>query len=266
MTHYFISDLHLSEKRPDLLQAFFSLSQRLQDYATTGVNCHLHIVGDFYEAWIGDDYRPLWIDQIEASLIALSKAGINIRVYHGNRDFLLGTEWTGRIGAELIKDSDCLKFESQTIFISHGDEACIDDIEYQKFRQMVRQEQWQQHVLSLPLTQRIALASQLREDSKQSNNDKMLDIMDVDSHEIDRLMQLNNANLMIHGHTHRPTLHQQKSGYRLVLGDWDECAWMAVLDGTNLTQYKIDLNLLRNETLELTDLLNRSEAVHTLAL
>jgi UDP-2,3-diacylglucosamine hydrolase len=266
MTHYFISDLHLSEKRPDLLQAFFSLSQRLQENSKIIKDCHLHIVGDFYEAWIGDDYQSSWINEIETCLIGLSKAGIKIRVYHGNRDFLLGPSWATRTGVTLVKDHYCLAFKSRNIFITHGDEACIDDVEYQKFRLMVRQEQWQEQVLSLPLTQRIALASQLREDSKQSNNDKMLDIMDVDTHEIDRLMQLNSAHLMIHGHTHRPALHQQENGTRLVLGDWDKFAWIAVLDDTQIIQYKVALELLSDQTLDLTRLLINSEKAQSLTI
>jgi len=266
MTHYFISDIHLSEKRPDLVQAFISLSKRLQDTAVTDKNLHLHIVGDFYEAWIGDDYRLPWIYEIESSLLALTNADINVCIYHGNRDFLLGNAWAEKIGAKLIKDSFCLYHASQNIFITHGDEACLDDIEYQQFRLMVRQEKWQQQVLSMPLAQRIALASQLREDSKQSNNDKMLDIMDVDTKEIDRLMKLNDAHLMIHGHTHRPALHQQENGQRLVLGDWDESAWVAVLDETNLIQYKIKLLLLENNTLDIFDLLKQSEKTQSLTL
>jgi len=266
MTHYFISDLHLSEKRPDLVQAFLSLSNLLQDTVTTDKDIHLHIVGDFYEAWIGDDYRQPWIDEIESSLIALSDANIKLHIYHGNRDFLLGQTWADKIGAKLIKDCFCLPHGTQNILISHGDEACLDDIEYQKFRLMVRQDQWQQQVLNMPLEQRIALASQLREDSKQSNNSKMLDIMDVDISEINRLMQLNDAQLMIHGHTHRPALHQQESGHRLVLGDWDNSAWIAVLSESKLIQYKLDLGLLRNDALSIFDVLKQSEKIQSLTL
>lgn len=266
MTHYFISDLHLSDNRLDLIQAFISLSNILQQKCSKNKECQLHIVGDFYEAWIGDDYQASWNSALEESLIKLSSSGVNIRVYHGNRDFLLGQRWADRVGVTLIKESLCIEHKQQKLLISHGDETCLDDIEYQKFRSMVRQDQWQQHVLSMPLEQRVALAAQLREDSKQSNSDKMLDIMDVDSDEVDRQMQKYSSNIMIHGHTHRPNLHKQKLGERLVLGDWDKTAWLAVLNEKSLTQYKINLDLLNIESLSIDALLEKSNKTQQLII
>jgi UDP-2,3-diacylglucosamine hydrolase len=266
MIHYFISDLHLSDKRPDLIQAFISLTNILKHESKANIENQLHIVGDFYEAWIGDDFQAPWNDSIEQSLIALSNAGCEILVYHGNRDFLLGQTWADRVGATLIKEDHHLEYDKRKVFISHGDQACLDDIEYQKFRSMVRQDQWQQQVLSMPLEQRIALASQLREDSKESNSEKMLDIMDVNAEEVERLMSLNQSNLMIHGHTHRPNLHKQNSGNRLVLGDWDKTAWLAILNDSSLTQYQIKLELLEQGYSDLKDLLSNSNKAQTLKL
>lgn len=266
MIHYFISDLHLSDKRPDLIQAFIKLSSMLKSESILGTKNQLHIVGDFYEAWIGDDYQAPWNSPIEQSLLALSNSGCNILVYHGNRDFLLGQTWATRVGATLIKEDHHLKYNEHNLYISHGDQACLDDIEYQKFRCMVRQDQWQQHVLSMPLEQRIALASQLREDSKQSNSEKMLDIMDVNFEEIERLMTATQSNLMIHGHTHRPNLHTQITGSRLVLGDWDKNAWLAMLSDSNLTQYKIDLNALNSNLENINELLDQSVETQALKL
>ncbi|MGB0944868.1 MAG: UDP-2,3-diacylglucosamine diphosphatase [Marinomonas sp.] len=268
MIHYFISDLHLSDKRPDLIQAFISLTNILKHESKANLdNQHqLHIVGDFYEAWIGDDYQAPWNDLIEQCLIELSNAGCEVLVYHGNRDFLLGQTWANRVGAKLIKDDHHLDYNNRKVFISHGDQACLDDIEYQKFRSMVRQEQWQQQVLSMPLEQRIALASQLREDSKQSNSEKMLDIMDVNFEEIERLMSFNQSNLMIHGHTHRPNLHTQDKGSRLVLGDWDKTAWFAILNDSSLTQYNIELESLESCSTGLKELLLKANKAQTLKL
>lgn len=266
MIHYFISDLHLSDKRPDLIQAFIKLSNILKNESNQGVKNQLHIVGDFYEAWIGDDYQPSWNTSIEQNLLALSNSGCNILVYHGNRDFLLGQAWADRVGATLIKEDHHLEYNGRNIFVSHGDQACLDDVEYQNFRNMVRQEQWQQHVLSMPLEQRIALASQLREDSKLSNSEKMLDIMDVNFEEIERLMTANQSNLMIHGHTHRPDLHAQNTGSRLVLGDWDKTAWLAVLSDSNLTQHEINLDVFNSDPENITQLLDQAIEAHRLKL
>ena len=268
MTHYFISDLHLSDKRPDLIQAFVNLSNILLDHKALDASCKLHIVGDFYEAWIGDDFQSEWNNTIEQSLIKLSESGLPIKFYHGNRDFLIGHDWASRVGAQLVKNTTCIKQGSHSLLISHGDEACLDDVAYQQFRQMVRQKEWQSQVLSMPLSKRIALASQLREDSKQSNSEKMLDIMDVDSSEIDRLMSVNKADIMIHGHTHRPNLHQHVNGTRLVLGDWDKSAWLAVLSDKSLNQYKINLDFINKETSKLNfeNLISQSELVHSLDL
>lgn len=262
MTHYFISDLHLSNERLDLIQAFVSLSQLLQLENKDRHN-QLHIVGDFYEAWIGDDYQAPWNDMIESSLIALSQSGMKINIYHGNRDFLIGEDWAKRVGATLIPECLSATLNHKQLLVSHGDEACLDDIEYQKFRQMVRQPQWQQHVLSMPLAQRIALASELRQDSKASNSTKMLEIMDVNDNEVDRLMQTHNTDIMIHGHTHRPALHEQANGIRLVLGDWDKKAWLAVLDEHQLNQFSISLNTLDGQFSSIDDLIRNADKTHS---
>ena len=266
MTHYFISDLHLSDKRPDLIRAFVSLSNLILSKQEQERQVCLSIVGDFYEAWIGDDFSAPWNDEIEAALIKLSQAGVKIRAFHGNRDFLLGQTWANRTMVELVKDNTTLTHKDQAIFISHGDEACLDDVEYQAFRSMVRQDAWQQQVLSMPLENRIALASKLREDSKSSNSEKMLDIMDVHKDEIQRLMSLHTANIMIHGHTHRPALHQNSCGYRLVLGDWDQYAWLAILDDSGLSQYQFELQDLNEEGKDLNHLLSISKKIHSLAV
>ncbi|EAQ63613.1 UDP-2,3-diacylglucosamine hydrolase [Marinomonas sp. MED121] len=266
MTHYFISDLHLSDKRPDLIRAFTSLSDLICLKQHQEGNIKLSVVGDFYEAWIGDDFTSSWNDDIEAALIKLSHAGVKLRVFHGNRDFLLGQLWANRVQAELIEGSFCLSHNAQTILISHGDEACLDDVEYQAFRSMVRQGAWQKQVLSMPLENRIALASKLREDSKSSNSEKMLDIMDVHGDEIKRLMTLHNAKVMIHGHTHRPDLHKLSNGSRLVLGDWDKFAWLSILDETGLSQYKFDVNELSEEKNDLDSLLAVSKRMHVLKI
>ena len=264
MIHYFISDLHLSEKRLDLIQAFTSLANLIKLKHLETQNTQLHIVGDFYEAWIGDDFNPEWNNDIEKCLKSVSSSGCEVYVYHGNRDFLLGESWAKRVGATLVKENKLLEHQSKTIFVSHGDECCLDDIEYQNFRQMVRQKEWQDHVLSMPLEQRVALASQLREDSKQSNSGKMLEIMDVDLNEIDRLLVQNNASLMIHGHTHRPNQHTHTAGHRLVLGDWDKTAWLAILENKQISQYKVKLDAFNSTSL--TELITKSDQTQSIKL
>ncbi|WCN09472.1 UDP-2,3-diacylglucosamine diphosphatase [Marinomonas mediterranea] len=232
MTDFFISDLHLYDKRPDLIRAFVVLTDEIKKYPDST----LYILGDFYEAWIGDDYQPPWNKDIETALTSLRASGHSIKFIHGNRDFLIKHTWCERTGAELLEEISSLNHRGNIICLAHGDEFCTDDIDYQQFRAQNRTEAWQSTVLAMPIEQRLALAQQLRNDSKSMSADKESSIMDVNENTIASTMHQQGASVLIHGHTHRPKLHDQTFGKRLVLGDWDTFVWVAKLEDNSLSQ------------------------------
>lgn len=241
MIRYFISDLHLSDKRPDLIRAFVQMMDELTANHPKK-DAVLYILGDFYEAWIGDDYQPEWNSPIEASLKKLSESGIELFFLHGNRDFLIGNTWCQRVGATLLDEQTLTANSSQPILLTHGDEYCQQDIEYQTFRRMVRTPEWQQQILSMPLEKRMALAAQLRDDSKSMSAEKSQGIMDVTESCVQESLTRNHSQIVIHGHTHRPAFHIYEQYARCVLGDWDTQVWLAYLDDQQLCQSCCDVN------------------------
>ncbi|MBD5772171.1 UDP-2,3-diacylglucosamine diphosphatase [Marinomonas colpomeniae] len=233
MIRYFISDLHLSDKRPDLIRAFVRMMKEL---IARQEQTELYILGDFYEAWIGDDFQADWNTTIENALVDASQSGISLYFLHGNRDFLIGDSWLTRVGATLIEEQTVLPLKESNVLLTHGDEYCLEDVEYQKFRQTVRSSAWQEHILALPLEQRIALAAQLRNDSKSMASEKSISIMDVTEVAVRESLDKYICNTVIHGHTHRPNTHESNSHLRCVLGDWDDSIWLASIDGNTYTQ------------------------------
>jgi UDP-2,3-diacylglucosamine hydrolase len=220
----FISDLHLEESRPDITRAFLAF---LQDRA---VNAHtLYILGDFFEAWIGDDEHTPLQEHIAAALKQVSDGGTAVYVMHGNRDFLLGADYCQRIGATLLDDPTVIDLYGTPTLLMHGDSLCTADTEYQKFRTNMRNPKTQQMLLARPLKDRQLMARQLREMSMAKNKGKAQAIMDVASEEVVRVMEQHSVPQLIHGHTHRPARHSLmangKAAERIVLGDWDTHMW-----------------------------------------
>lgn len=224
MTTLFISDLHLEESRPDITDAFLGF---LQEKAH-GVE-KLYILGDFFEAWIGDDERTPLQEQIAAALCAVSESGTEIFLMHGNRDFLIGHDFCDRAGATLVDDPTVVDLYGTPTLLMHGDSLCTADVEYQKFRANMRNPQWQQMILQRPLADRQQMARQLREISMAKNQGKAETIMDVTPEEVVKDMEAHGVQRLIHGHTHRPAEHHlQANGQpakRIVLGDWDTHVW-----------------------------------------
>jgi UDP-2,3-diacylglucosamine hydrolase len=149
---------------------------------------------------------------------------------HGNRDFLIGQQFCQQSGCQLIPDPTVIKPYGQPILLIHGDTLCTDDIKYMEFRQQCRSEAWQGALLSHTVEQRRQLAKQMRADSKEASSNKAEDIMDVNQDEVQRMFEQHKVSLMIHGHTHRPALHDFNiSGtdvQRVVLGDWHNVGWL----------------------------------------
>jgi UDP-2,3-diacylglucosamine hydrolase len=224
VTTLFISDLHLEESRPDITGAFLGF---LKTHAM-GVE-QLYILGDFFEAWIGDDERTPLQEQVAAALREVRDSGTEIFLMHGNRDFLIGNDYCERAGATLLDDPTVVDLYGTPALLMHGDSLCTADVEYQKFRANMRNPQMQKMMLARPLEDRQQMARQLRQMSMAKNQGKAEDIMDVTPEEVVKELEHHGVQLMIHGHTHRPAIHDLEANgepaRRIVLGDWNTHVW-----------------------------------------
>ena len=220
-----ISDLHLSPEEPALVQAFLAL---LDDCLALPALKRLFILGDWFEVWIGDDAYLLlsederqthWLTPLIVKLKQLRVAGCEILVMHGNRDFLLGQPFCNLFGGELIYEPYTLTVGQQNYRLEHGDALCIDDKKYQFFRKIMRNRLTQWYLLNKSLEKRLAIADKMRQKSQQNNANKAAYIMDVNEDAV--LNAVNDSDALLHGHTHRPDIHQATSNKkRYVLGDW----------------------------------------------
>ena len=220
-----ISDLHLSPEEPALVQAFLAL---LDDCLALPALKRLFILGDWFEVWIGDDAYLLlsederqthWLTPLIVKLKKLRVAGCEILIMHGNRDFLLGQPFCNLFGGELIYEPYTLSVGQQNYRLEHGDALCIDDKKYQFFRKIMRNRLTQWYLLNKSLEKRLAIADKMRQKSQQNNANKAAYIMDVNEDAV--LNAVNDSDALLHGHTHRPDIHQATSNKkRYVLGDW----------------------------------------------
>jgi len=225
MSACLISDLHLQENRPELTKAF---KKFLISHASNVDS--LYILGDLFEAWIGDDFENDFILEVKSELKKYSSLGKKIYLMHGNRDFLLGEKFCEEIGGFLLDDPTTIKINNFEITLMHGDSLCTDDLDYQSFRTVVRDEKWQIDFLEKEISERIELAQNLREVSKIENKDKDHQIMDVNIMAVNEIFQRFKNNILIHGHTHRPKIHEEKYGTRYVLGDWEKQYYFLKID------------------------------------
>jgi UDP-2,3-diacylglucosamine hydrolase len=237
----FISDLHLSGKRPETVKMFLRF---LSEQAAKST--HLYILGDLFNVWIGDDDDHEPIPQIITALRQLSSAGTWLGVMHGNRDFLLGDDFCRATGAELLPDPSLRVLAGIPTLLMHGDLLCTDDTAYQAFRQQVRAPGFQQQFLALPLELRREKAAQYRTMSGQASSQKTEAIMDVNPQTVVETLKEHGAIQLIHGHTHRPADHQLdidgQPALRRVLGDWQpEGSDILCLDETGFQRQQIRL-------------------------
>lgn len=229
MRRYFISDLHLQQERPEITAALlYFLEQIAQD------GDELYLLGDIFEAWIGDDSDDPVIEPVAAALADYASSR-RIYLMPGNRDFLFGSQAAERLHARLLGEQYQIELPQGRALLMHGDELCSADWEYQQLRLQLRSASWQQQFLSRSLEERKAIARQLRAASQQAGSMKAEAIMDVCEASVSAVMQQANVSLLIHGHTHRPAVHQRSNGQqRIVLGDWGEHGWYLVSDPQRL--------------------------------
>lgn len=221
MTTLFISDLHLANNRPEITELLLNFLDQRAPQAKA-----LYILGDLFEAWIGDDDSCELSTRVSQALQKLSNSSTTVFFIHGNRDFLLGETYAQQAAMRLLPQAVVIDLYGQQTLIMHGDTLCTDDTEYQAFRSKVRDPIWQRQILTLPLQQRRQLAGQLRETSRVATSLKAEDITDVNPEAVQQAFQQHRVDLLIHGHTHRPAIHHldcdNRPARRIVLGDWHE--------------------------------------------
>lgn len=235
-----ISDLHLQEERPDITRAFlyFLRSRARQAEA-------LYILGDFFEVWVGDDGMSPFQHDIARALRELSDTGTRIFLMHGNRDFLIGRAFCRTAGCTLLKDPSIVHFNGEPVLLMHGDSLCTLDVGYMKLRRLLRNPLSLFILRNLPLATRHKLARKLRNESRAQTRMKAREIIDVTPDEVPRIMAEHGVRTLIHGHTHRPAVHQllvnRQPARRIVLGDWDTQGWALQVDENGLQQSAFDL-------------------------
>ena len=220
MATYFISDLHLERIESPITNIFTAFLDDLNQ------NDSLYILGDLFESWIGDDNVSELSQYISDRLLMLSDRDISVAIMHGNRDFLIGEDFCKASSIELINDPRIIEIDTKKVMLTHGDELCTDDKEYQAFRSVVRNPLWQKDFLNFPISKREKIAGEAKDASKDSKENKAMEIMDVNTDAVLKAFNDQNIEIMIHGHTHRPNIHkvsnEGKNLTRYVLGDWSK--------------------------------------------
>lgn len=235
-----ISDLHLEEKRPDITRAFlhFLVTRARQAEA-------LYILGDFFEVWIGDDGMTPFQREIARALRELSDAGTRIYLMHGNRDFLIGKAFCREAGCILLSDPHKVQMGGESVLLMHGDSLCTLDVGYMKLRRWLRNPLSLMILRNLPLSTRQKLARKLRNESRAQTRMKASDIVDVTPEEVVKVMDEYGVRTLIHGHTHRPAVHELEvngqPARRIVLGDWDSQGWALQVDEQGFNQAPFEL-------------------------
>lgn len=215
----FISDLHLSIEKRELTRRFLDFLQHRAIQAKT-----LYILGDLFDAWIGDDDFTPPNNKIRNRLRQLSDSGTQIFLQQGNRDFLLGEKFCHDTGVILLGDYEVIELNGVPTLLTHGDLLCTDDLPYQAFRVKSHSEEWKTNVLSKPLFIRLLAARWYRFRSHFHKRKKTQDIMDVNQQTVEQVMLQHQCLRLIHGHTHRPDIHtftlNNQPAQRFVLPDW----------------------------------------------
>ncbi|MGK9174005.1 UDP-2,3-diacylglucosamine diphosphatase [Yokenella regensburgei] len=219
MATLFIADLHLQTEEPAITAGFLHFL-----HGTARTADALYILGDLFEAWIGDDDPTPLHREIAAAIKAVVDSGVPCYFIHGNRDFLLGKRFARESGMQLLPEEKVLELYGRKVLIMHGDTLCTDDAGYQAFRAKVHKPWLQTLFLALPLFVRQRIAGKMRASSKAANSHKSLSIMDVNANAVVATMTRHQVQCLIHGHTHRPAIHEliinDQPAIRVVLGAW----------------------------------------------
>ncbi|MBT8101859.1 MAG: UDP-2,3-diacylglucosamine diphosphatase [Gammaproteobacteria bacterium] len=221
MTTLFISDLHLEASKPEIGEQFLNF---LEGEATQADG--LYILGDLFESWVGDDDPNPHYTVMKGAIRELVDSGVPVFFMHGNRDFMIGEDFAKETGVTLLGDPEAIEMHGAKVLLSHGDALCIDDVQYQQVRLMTRNPEWQAMMRAKPLDERMAFAEKAREQSREYNDSVGEDIMDVNQDAVVGTFRTRDVDILLHGHTHRPAVHEvdlkDRTATRIVLGDWYE--------------------------------------------
>jgi UDP-2,3-diacylglucosamine hydrolase len=238
----FISDLHLQASHPRTAEAFFRFLAERAAHAE-----RLYLLGDIFEYWAGDDdLDDPFNRSIATALRRLSDGGTAVYWLGGNRDFLVGTGFAEAAGLTLLPEPHVATIAGRQVVLVHGDAQCTDDLKYMAFRAQVREPAWQSQFLAMPLAQRKAIIAGLREGSRAAHGEKSYEIMDVTPAAVAALHADSGTDVIIHGHTHRPALHETDGKSRYVLPDWELDAdpvrggWIAIDENGRIVRFDLD--------------------------
>jgi UDP-2,3-diacylglucosamine hydrolase len=223
VTHLFLSDLHLDAGHPETIRRFVDFIDGEARKAG-----EVFILGDLFEAWIGDDDDDPGLAPIAAALGRLTRGGVPCALMHGNRDFLIGEAFCAATGCRLLGDYERVELFGEPVLLTHGDLLCTDDTRYLTLRGQLRSAEWQRDFLGKPPAERRKIAADLRTLSATEIAAKPEDIMDVNQRTVEATMREHDVRLLLHGHTHRPAVHRftldGRPAARIVLGAWYEQA------------------------------------------
>ena len=221
MTILFISDLHLEASQPEIGEQFLSFLGGEARKAEA-----LYILGDLFEAWLGDDDPNPYYGDMKTALRELVDTGVPVSFMHGNRDFMIGENFASETGVSILTDPVVVNLHGEDVLLCHGDALCTDDVHYQQVRAMTRNPEWQAMMIAKSIEERIAFAIQARQESIARGESMSDEIMDVNQDAVVATLREHDVNTMLHGHTHRPAVHEvdmgDRTAKRIVLGDWYE--------------------------------------------
>jgi UDP-2,3-diacylglucosamine hydrolase len=219
MASLFISDLHLEPGRADISGQFLAFMAGDAREADA-----LYVLGDLFEMWLGDDDPTPFSAELKSAIRGVVDSGVPVSVMHGNRDFMLGDRFCADTGATLMDEYTVTEMYGRRVLIMHGDLLCTDDVDYQRFRRMVRDPKWQKAMMLMPFPIRVQAARKMRRQTKAAAQRKASEIMDVNQQTVEATMREHGVDLLLHGHTHRPAVHEftldGRPAARIVLGDW----------------------------------------------
>jgi UDP-2,3-diacylglucosamine hydrolase len=238
----FISDLHLQASHPRTAEAFFRFLAERAAHAE-----RLYLLGDIFEYWAGDDdLDDPFNRSIATALRRVSDGGTAVYWLGGNRDFLVDTGFAEVAGLTLLPEPHVATIGGRDVVLVHGDAQCTDDVKYMAFRAQVRDPAWQRQFLAMPLAQRKAIIAGLREGSRAAHGEKSYEIMDVAPAAVAALHADSGSDVIIHGHTHRPALHEAGGRQRYVLPDWEldeepvRGGWIAIDEDGRILRCDLD--------------------------
>jgi len=219
VTTLFISDLHLDPASPAITRQFLAFLDGEARSAEA-----LYVLGDLFEVWLGDDDPDPAAREVVAAMRRLTDTGVRCYVMHGNRDFLIGRRFCEETGARMVEDGTIVQVDGERVLLMHGDVLCTDDTSYRRLRRIVRNPVVKWVFRRLSLARRRSLASRIREGSRMHVGNATPGIMDVNAQAVADTFRASGVETMIHGHTHRPAVHELvvdgEEVRRIVLGDW----------------------------------------------